>query len=185
MILTGKIKVLGEKSVPVPLCPPQIPHGPTRNWTQASAVRCRRLTAWAMARPFFSNLSSIFLSKRSPLHGAIAYHSDSVQSCNIHTLFLQNSPCWVQRDNHLTHANEYWFSNTRDCESILILRFSGSRFFGKCNVATNGANRSPKAFQLILFDSNSNYHCDCFSLRLWNNFLPVPSSNSGTSNGVV
>jgi hypothetical protein len=26
----GKTEVLGEKPVPVPLCPPQIPHGPTR-----------------------------------------------------------------------------------------------------------------------------------------------------------
>jgi hypothetical protein len=35
----------------VPLCPPQIPHGLTREWTRASAVGGRRLTAWAMARP--------------------------------------------------------------------------------------------------------------------------------------
>jgi hypothetical protein len=26
----GKTEVLGEKPIPVPLCPPQIPHGPTR-----------------------------------------------------------------------------------------------------------------------------------------------------------
>jgi hypothetical protein len=38
----------------VPLCPPQIPHGLTR----ASAVRGRRLTAWAMARPDLSLYSS-------------------------------------------------------------------------------------------------------------------------------
>ena len=43
----GKTEVLGEKPVPVPLCPPQIPHGLTRD----SAVRGRRLTAWVMARP--------------------------------------------------------------------------------------------------------------------------------------
>jgi hypothetical protein len=47
----GKPKYSGEKPVPVPLCPPQIPHGLTRDRTQASAVRGRRLTAWAMARP--------------------------------------------------------------------------------------------------------------------------------------
>jgi hypothetical protein len=47
----GKTEVLGEKPVPVPLCPPQIPHGLKGDWTQASAVRGRRLTAWAMARP--------------------------------------------------------------------------------------------------------------------------------------
>jgi hypothetical protein len=39
MILTGGIKKLGEKPVPVPLCPPQIPHGLTQAKTWASAVR--------------------------------------------------------------------------------------------------------------------------------------------------
>jgi hypothetical protein len=36
----------------VPLCPPQIPHGPTRDRTLTSAVRDRRLTAWPIARPW-------------------------------------------------------------------------------------------------------------------------------------
>jgi hypothetical protein len=49
----GKIEVLGEKPVPVSLFPPQIPHGQTRDRTRASAVRDRRLTAWAMTRPNF------------------------------------------------------------------------------------------------------------------------------------
>jgi hypothetical protein len=43
----GKTEVLGENPVPMPLCPPQIVYGLTR----ASAVRGRRLTAWAMAGP--------------------------------------------------------------------------------------------------------------------------------------
>jgi hypothetical protein len=47
----GKTEVLGEKPVPVPLCPPQIPHGLTRDQTRASVVRGWRLTAWAIARP--------------------------------------------------------------------------------------------------------------------------------------
>jgi hypothetical protein len=47
----GKTEVLGEKLVPVPLCPPQIPHGLTRDRTRAAAVGGRRITAWAMARP--------------------------------------------------------------------------------------------------------------------------------------
>jgi hypothetical protein len=47
----GKTEVLGEKPVPVPLCPPEIPHGLNRDRTRASAVGGRRLTAWAMARP--------------------------------------------------------------------------------------------------------------------------------------
>jgi hypothetical protein len=45
-----KIEELGEKPVPVPLCPPQIPHGMTWVRTGASGVRGRRLTAWVMAR---------------------------------------------------------------------------------------------------------------------------------------
>jgi hypothetical protein len=47
----GKTEVLGEEPVPVPLCPPQIPHGLTRDRTRTFAVGDRRLTAWAMARP--------------------------------------------------------------------------------------------------------------------------------------
>jgi hypothetical protein len=47
----GKPKYSGKKPVPVPLCPPQIPQGLTWDRTPASAVRGRRLTAWAMARP--------------------------------------------------------------------------------------------------------------------------------------
>jgi hypothetical protein len=45
MKLTGENRQLGEKPVPVPLCPPQISHGLTRNRTRASAVRGRRLNA--------------------------------------------------------------------------------------------------------------------------------------------
>jgi hypothetical protein len=47
----GKTEVLREKPVPVPLCPPQIPHRLTRDRTRVFAVRGRRLTAWVMARP--------------------------------------------------------------------------------------------------------------------------------------
>jgi hypothetical protein len=63
----GKPKYLGEKPVPMPLCPPQIPHGLTRYRTRASAVRTRRLTAWAMARPKAVRFSKMFLSIK--LHG--------------------------------------------------------------------------------------------------------------------
>jgi hypothetical protein len=48
----GKPKY-GGKHVPVPLCPPQIPHGLTRDRTRASAVSGRQLTAWALAWPLF------------------------------------------------------------------------------------------------------------------------------------
>jgi hypothetical protein len=42
-----KAEELIEEPVPLPLCPPQIPH----RLTWASMVRCRRLTTWAMALP--------------------------------------------------------------------------------------------------------------------------------------
>jgi hypothetical protein len=42
------------KPIPVPLCPPQIPHDLTRAGTLAAAVGSQRLTAWAMARPNLS-----------------------------------------------------------------------------------------------------------------------------------
>jgi hypothetical protein len=46
----GKTKELEERPVPMPLCPPQIPHGLTRTRNRASGLRGQRLTAWAMAR---------------------------------------------------------------------------------------------------------------------------------------
>jgi hypothetical protein len=49
----GKPKYSEEKPVPVPLCPPQIPHGPTGDRNLACQVKVWRLTAWAMARPLW------------------------------------------------------------------------------------------------------------------------------------
>jgi hypothetical protein len=69
----GKTAVLGEKRVPVPLYPPQIPHGLTRDRTWA--VKDRRLTAWAMARPpgNWSSISGLRAKKsnQQPLEYAI------------------------------------------------------------------------------------------------------------------
>jgi hypothetical protein len=53
----GKPEVLGEKPVPVTLCPTQIAHGLTRDRTRAAAVRGWRLTAWALARPYAYTIS--------------------------------------------------------------------------------------------------------------------------------
>jgi hypothetical protein len=57
----GKTEVLGEKPVPLPLCPPQIPHGLTRDRTRASAVGGRQLTAWAMALPACRRHAELFV----------------------------------------------------------------------------------------------------------------------------
>jgi hypothetical protein len=50
-----------RKPAPMPLCPPQIPHDLTWGRTRAAAVGNQRLTAWAMARPEFVIVSSIYL----------------------------------------------------------------------------------------------------------------------------
>jgi hypothetical protein len=50
------------KPVPVPFCPPQIPHGLTPARTRASEVRRRRLTPWVMARPCNTITGSPFFS---------------------------------------------------------------------------------------------------------------------------
>jgi hypothetical protein len=47
----GKTEVLGEKPVPVPLCPPQIPHGLDPGSNPGLRDDRRRLTAWVIARP--------------------------------------------------------------------------------------------------------------------------------------
>jgi hypothetical protein len=41
-----------RKPIPLPLCPPWIPHYLTRAWTRAAAMGSQWLTAWAMARSF-------------------------------------------------------------------------------------------------------------------------------------
>jgi hypothetical protein len=57
----GKAENLREKPVPVPLCPPQLPHGLTHVRNRTSTVRGWRLTTWAMAWPkLFSLVSAAF-----------------------------------------------------------------------------------------------------------------------------
>jgi hypothetical protein len=54
-----KTEELRQKTVPMPLCPQQIPHGLTRAQTLASAVRGRRQNAWAIARSLLGRYSHI------------------------------------------------------------------------------------------------------------------------------
>jgi hypothetical protein len=53
IILTGKTEKFREKYVSVPLRRPQNSNWMTRARTRASAMRGRRLTAWAIAQHFF------------------------------------------------------------------------------------------------------------------------------------
>jgi hypothetical protein len=55
----GKTDVLEEKSIPVPLCPPENSHGITWNENRNFAVRGRRLTAWATV-PLVTRLILIY-----------------------------------------------------------------------------------------------------------------------------
>jgi hypothetical protein len=75
-IYRGKPKYSGEKLVPEPLCPPQIPHGLTRDRTRASAVGGRRLPAWAMARPgrFFGRLRRNTILHQPPDGNVLCFH---------------------------------------------------------------------------------------------------------------
>jgi hypothetical protein len=57
----GKTEALEEKPVPVPLCPPQMPHVLTRDRIRASAMGSRLLTAWALTRPGLFKICNFYL----------------------------------------------------------------------------------------------------------------------------
>jgi hypothetical protein len=96
----GKTEELGEKPVPVPLCP-QISHGLTRARTRASAVRGRCLTTWAMARPFFMINSDIFSSIPKSHNRSLVPH---VLPLKFHFSFTRT--CYISRLRHFS-----WFDH--------------------------------------------------------------------------
>jgi hypothetical protein len=86
------------KPVPVPLCPPQIPHGLTWDRTRFSAVRGRRLTAWAMARPrkkkgvtFLQNSVTTYLNKWSHVLNLLSTQQEMIPSLNATNAQAQDS----------------------------------------------------------------------------------------------
>jgi hypothetical protein len=52
MVFRVETRRTWRETYPVPLCPPELSHGLIRARTWVSAARVRKLTAWAMARPF-------------------------------------------------------------------------------------------------------------------------------------
>jgi hypothetical protein len=93
----AKTKVLGEKSVPVPLCPPQIPHEVAWDWTQASEVRDLQATAWAMAMP----LADCWSYKQTALEDKLVHVGQNTECHLIHddlstiTHSQQNAKTWL------------------------------------------------------------------------------------------
>jgi hypothetical protein len=55
-----------EKSAPVPLCPPQIPHDLTWARTRAAALGSQWLTARAMTRPYLIDTGGSLSGMRRP-----------------------------------------------------------------------------------------------------------------------
>jgi hypothetical protein len=84
MVLTGETEELGEEPVPVPLCPPQIPHGLTRARTRASAV-----TKWGY---FYSEdlYCDIVLAKSELYYHVLTFINDFDQ-CNLYTIIIIGS----------------------------------------------------------------------------------------------
>jgi hypothetical protein len=115
MLLTGGNRRTRRKIYRVPLCLPQIPYGLTRSWTQASAVRGRRLTARTIARP-----GRIFISKREEVTGdRDNYIIWSFLVCILNNIFLGR---WnEERCDRLGmwHAWERWSTRTNMLLEIL------------------------------------------------------------------
>jgi hypothetical protein len=85
-----KTEKLWENPVQVPLCPPKTPHGLTRERTRTSRVWGRRVTAWAMARPFVGHLkSSYYASRQSKL---IQRYNFGTVETGSHSYLWQCSP---------------------------------------------------------------------------------------------
>jgi hypothetical protein len=125
----GKTEVLGEKPGPVALCPPQIPHGLTRDLTRASAMRGRRLTAWAMARPFCNcslilllclifSVSLVILCSRFVLLSLFLLMPYSIN--NITLLWH----CVTNQTLHITVALCYQSNTPHYCGTVLPIKHS-------------------------------------------------------------
>jgi hypothetical protein len=89
MILTGDNRITRRKPVPVQICPPHIPHGLTHGRSRASAVKGRRLTAWAMAMPIhYLVLHSFSFSNFSILQFYLTFKTSFFPCRSSKTLFI-------------------------------------------------------------------------------------------------
>jgi hypothetical protein len=122
----GKTEELGEKPVPVPLRPPHIPHGLTRS----SAVRGRRQTTWAMARPFQRVNASYTLPQMAPPHTKTK--TQSTATLSLSTVIIS---IWQEADSPIRSSvqrvwpNRKWRGETHGPDILLdFCGFPGSFF---------------------------------------------------------
>jgi hypothetical protein len=75
-----------RKTFPVPLCASQIPNNLTWDRTWAAAFECRRLTFWAMAKPYLLVLGYGPLQKLFPASLCYTTKWDTSQSVSLSEL---------------------------------------------------------------------------------------------------
>jgi hypothetical protein len=98
----GKTEELGEKYVPVPLCP-QIPYRLIHVWTWTSMVRGQWLTTSAMAwSTFFRTYASTALAiTESVKWSVITWKMFHVQEPHSNTIWISRISSWVWADSHM------------------------------------------------------------------------------------
>jgi hypothetical protein len=145
----GKIEELGEKPVPVSLCPPQSPHALTRARIPTSAVRGRWLTTWAMARPYrqcYVTLCSHHHTQSVRMLGWLsryAYCSPSKTASGFEVASFDFSPhiflpMRITRADFLNvRSGDYLDAIARSDTNLLLLRPSSSAVDGRLLSATS------------------------------------------------
>jgi hypothetical protein len=93
----GKTEELGEKPVPVPLCPPQISHRLTRAQIRASAMGGQRLTVWAMTFISFISAYSPGWTFGLPFRGFLITHIQTHGRTPLYELSARLRDFYLQR----------------------------------------------------------------------------------------
>jgi len=83
MKLTGETEVLGDTTVLVPLCPPQIPTGMVWNRTRASAGTGRRLTLFIVKRRVYKQVEGV---RKGYAHGTFSVASGCMSDFTLTTV---------------------------------------------------------------------------------------------------
>jgi hypothetical protein len=108
MKLTGENRQLGDKPVPVTLCPPQISHGLTRDRTRASAVRGRQYRCCMCLNQYNMVEKNIYIS--SSAIGSLNRKEKQMnkQKC-LENMYVKH----VFKRLSRTRRQEYWSNHDR------------------------------------------------------------------------